>query len=95
MVPVVMRGSGSRREIWRALLKSMSAARWATVFSSSTLKLVRRLSPRALARPMRSVRESSLVWIRSLMPMRIFCWEAPRLKSPLAVPWRARARATA
>ena len=85
-MPVVMRGSGSRREIWRILLKSNSEARWAKDLSSSTLKLVRRLSPRVLARVIRSVRESSFSKTLSLMPMRIFCWEAPREKSPPVVP---------
>lgn len=86
MVPVVMSISGSMRETWRMELKSNSEARWAMDLSSSTLKLVRRLSPRALARPMMSVRERLFSKILSLMPMRIFCWEAPREKSPLVVP---------
>ena len=86
MVPVVMSISGSMRETWRMELKSNSEARWAMDLSSSTLKLVRRLSPRALARLMMSVRERLFSKILSLMPMRIFCWEAPREKSPLVVP---------
>ena len=73
MVPVVMSISGSMRETWRMELKSNSEARWAMDLSSSTLKLVRRLSPRALARPMMSVRERLFSKILSLMPMRIFC----------------------
>lgn len=73
MVPVVTSISGSMREIWRILLKSNSEARCAMDFNSSTLKLVRRLSPRVLARPIRSVRERPFSKILSLMPMRIFC----------------------
>ncbi len=73
MVPVVMSISGSMRETWRMELKSNSEARWAMDLSSSTLKLVRRLSPRALARLMMSVRERLFSKILSLMPMRIFC----------------------
>lgn len=73
MVPVVMSISGSMRETWRMELKSNSEARWARDLSSSTLKLVRRLSPKALARLMMSVRERLFSKILSLMPMRIFC----------------------
>ena len=68
------------------LLKSNSEARWANDLSSSTLKLVRRLSPRVLARVMRSVRDNCFSNTLSLMPIRIFCWEAPREKSPPVVP---------
>ena len=70
MVPVVIR---SVRETWRMVLRSRSTARWAMVFSSSTEKLVRRLSPRVLARPRRSVMERDFSRTLSLMPMRIFC----------------------
>ena len=73
IVPVVMSCSGSMRETWRALLKSISVARWARVFISSTEKLERTLSPRVLARLIRSVRERLLAITLSLMPMRIFC----------------------
>ena len=86
MVPVVMSGSGSRREIWRMFSKSNSEARWAKDFNSSTLKLVRRLSPRAEARPIRSVKDKFFSKTLFLMPIKIFCWEAPREKSPLVVP---------
>ena len=54
-------------------LKSNSEARWAKDLISSTLKLVRRLSPRVLASPIMSVRESCFSKTLSLMPMRIFC----------------------
>lgn len=57
MVAVVMRGSGSRKETWRIVVKSRVSARWARVFISPTEKLVRRLSPRVLARLSKSLTE--------------------------------------
>lgn len=92
IVPVVMSMTGSIRETWRIELKSKSEDKWARVFISSIEKLVRRLSPRVEARLNKSVMERDFAKILSLMPMRIFCCEAPREKSPLVVPWRARAR---
>lgn len=86
IMPVVMRRSGARREIWRIESKSNSEVRWARVFISSIEKLVRRLSPRVPARLSKSVIDKSFSKTLFLMPMRIFCWEAPREKSPLVVP---------
>ena len=92
IVPVVMSASGSRRETWRIASKSKLEVRWARVLSSSMLKLVRRLSPRVPARSVSSVMERFFERSLFLIPIRIFCWEAPREKSPEVVPWRARAR---
>ena len=68
------------------LSKSKSDVRWARVFISSTEKLVRRLSPRVEARLINSVMERPFSKSLFLMPMRIFCWLAPREKSPPVVP---------
>lgn len=53
--------------------KSNSEVRWARVFISSIEKLVRRLSPRVLARLSKSVIDRSFSKTLSLIPMRIFC----------------------
>ena len=86
MLPVVMSIIGSMREIWRMVSKSKLEVRWARVFISSSEKLVRRLSPSEEAMLRMSVRERDFSKILSLIPMRIFCCDAPREKSPLVVP---------